>query len=113
LEHLLSACPETRALIHGDFGSNNVLTHDGAITGVIDWSEAAIGDSLYDVANILFWRPWLPCMELQARYFESQRPDLLAHTERLLAYQLRIGLAEIQCGSEWAFDRCRELIHRL
>jgi hygromycin-B 4-O-kinase len=113
LSRLLPGCPEVRALVHGDFGSNNVLTDGAAVTGVIDWSEAAIGDPLYDVANILFWRPWLPCMELQACYFESHRPDLLRDSERLLAYQLRIGLAEIQSGSEWAAARCRELIHHL
>ncbi|WP_439897592.1 phosphotransferase, partial [Escherichia coli] len=56
-------CPNVRALVHADFGSNNVLTDGHRITGVIDWSEAMYGDPLYDIANILFWRPWLDCME--------------------------------------------------
>jgi aminoglycoside phosphotransferase (APT) family kinase protein len=38
--------------VHGDFGSNNVLADGEHITGVVDWSEAMIGDPLYDVANI-------------------------------------------------------------
>ena len=57
----------------GDFGSNNVLTDGSRITGVLDWSEAMIGDGMYDVANILFWRTWLACMEQQAQYFECPR----------------------------------------
>lgn len=120
VERLTSAaesCPEVRQLVHGDFGSNNVLSDRNRITGVIDWSEALIGDPLYDVANILFWRPWLDCMEQQARYFEAKRPERLAFPERLLCYQLRIGLAQIhesvRAGNDgdvsWALDRCEEL----
>ncbi|MCP4382832.1 MAG: phosphotransferase [Hyphomicrobiales bacterium] len=114
---LAEQCPETRDLVHGDFGSNNVLTDGVGITGVIDWSEALIGDPLYDLANILFWRPWLTCMDEQARYFESQRSDLLRHSDRLRCYQLRIGIEEIYQSAvagnhrmcDWALARCAEI----
>lgn len=114
---LADRCPETRRLIHGDFGSNNVLTDGERIVGVIDWSEAALGDPLYDVANILFWRPWLTCMEQQARFFEVQRSDLLNHSDRLQCFQLRIGLEEIHqsaaAGNDrmlaWALSRCDDI----
>jgi hygromycin-B 4-O-kinase len=115
---LAGSCPEVRKLVHGDFGSNNVLVDGELVTGVIDWSEALIGDPLYDVANILFWRPWLDCMERQARYFEVRRPELLQHAERLRCYQLRIGVAEIfenaMAGDygfvSWAISRCDEIV---
>jgi hygromycin-B 4-O-kinase len=118
LDSLVVHCPETRRLVHGDFGSNNVLTDGRRITGVIDWSEASIGDPLYDIANILFWRTWLDCMQQQARYFETHLAGLAKLSDRLLCYQLRIGLAEIyQNANEgktdalaWATSRCRELI---
>jgi hygromycin-B 4-O-kinase len=118
LARLAAHCPETRKLVHGDFGSNNVLTDGRHITGVIDWSEASIGDPLYDVANIFFWSTWLDCMQQQARYFETQLADLPELRERLLCYQLRIGLAEIYQNAierrtdalAWATSRCRELI---
>jgi hygromycin-B 4-O-kinase len=92
---LAASCPEERGLVHGDFGSNNVLAEGKQITGVVDWSEAMIGDPLYDVANIFFWRTWLPCMEQQARYFEASPPNVPDWEERILCYQLRIGLSEI------------------
>jgi aminoglycoside phosphotransferase (APT) family kinase protein len=36
-------------LLHGDFWPGNVLWRDGAITGVIDWEDAAFGDPLADL----------------------------------------------------------------
>lgn len=111
-------CPEDRGLVHGDFGSNNVLVADSRITAVIDWSEAMFGDPLYDVANILFWRPWLACMERQARYFETQTPPPPAIRDRLLCYQLHIGVRELheaaRAGDDadlaWASGRCAGLL---
>lgn len=109
----LPGIPEIRQLVHGDFGSNNVLTDGHRITGVIDWSEAMVGDSLYDMANIFFWRTWLDCMEYQARYFETRAVD----KTRLDCYQLRIGLGEVyetaMAGDmddmDWALVRCEHL----
>ncbi len=118
LLQLVEHCPEIRALIHGDFGSNNVLTDGRRITGVIDWSEASIGDPLYDLANVFFWRTWLECMAQQASYFEIHWRDLMELDGRLLCYQLRIGLGEIyqhaienkRAVALWALARCRELV---
>jgi hygromycin-B 4-O-kinase len=114
---LSNACPDARHLVHGDFGSNNVLFAEGRISGVIDWSEAMVGDGLYDVANILFWRTWLDCMEQQAAFFEANRPTWLARRDLLRCYQLRIGLDLIyQCALagdrpmlDWARRRCGEV----
>lgn len=114
---LARALPEVRQLVHGDFGSNNVLVHQGRVSGIIDWSEALVGDGLYDVANILFWRPWLECMEQQARHIEKTRPDWLADRQRLLCYQLRIGLQQLDEAAreddaamvQWIGARCREI----
>lgn len=115
---LVERIPERRALIHGDFGSNNVLTDGRGITAVIDWSEAMVGDPLYDVANVFFWRTGLPCMEAQARYFEKTLGHYSEIRERLLCYQLHIGLAQVHSGhllgrtelAQWALSRSFELL---
>lgn len=115
---LAGHCPEERRLVHGDFGSNNVLAEGGRITGVIDWSEALFGDPLYDVANILFWRPWLACMERQAAFLEARRPWSPEARNRLLCYQLRIGIDEIRHSAAagaaedaaWAMRRCAAIL---
>lgn len=120
--YLLTAfCPEERALVHGDFGSNNVLADREHITGVVDWSEAMIGDPLYDVANFFFWRTWLPCMEQPARYFEAHPLNVPNWEERILCYQLRIGFSEVFANSLerrykvviWALGRCKEIVHAI
>ncbi|MBP3963126.1 aminoglycoside phosphotransferase family protein [Paenibacillus lignilyticus] len=118
LSALAAQCPEMRRLVHGDFGSNNVLSHGGQITGVIDWSEAMIGDPLYDIANIFFWRTWLECMEVQAQYIENNHRDIMRQSEILRCYQLRIGLDVIYSSAmdrdevvfEWAMERCDEIV---
>lgn len=101
-------------LVHGDFGSNNVLAAGDSVA-VIDWSEAMAGDPLYDLANLFFWRPWLDCMEVQCGYIERHHPERLTNQPLLLRYQLRIGLqvlAEAERDgdlgfAEWAHQRCR------
>jgi aminoglycoside phosphotransferase (APT) family kinase protein len=39
---------ERLVFIHGDLGAEHVFVHDGRITGVIDWSDAALGDPALD-----------------------------------------------------------------
>lgn len=114
---LAKQCPEERALIHGDFGSNNVLTDGQRITAVLDWENAKYGDPLYDVATAYFWSPWLECMAAQAAYFEAHLATMSGYHERLVCYQLHIGLAEVYetarqqkwSSTRWAIRRCREI----
>ncbi|MEV6607007.1 phosphotransferase [Kutzneria sp. NPDC051319] len=42
--------PWTPAFIHGDLQLCHVFVADDEVTGVIDWSEAAQGDALFDLA---------------------------------------------------------------
>jgi hygromycin-B 4-O-kinase len=117
-ERLIDHCPEERALIHADFGSNNVLAERGRITAVLDWDQAMVGDPLHDVANFYFWATHLRCMEVQATYFERTLSQLPAYRERISCYALRIGLEEARenvrdgdlAMAEWALARSREVI---
>ena len=92
---LTEHCPEERKLVHGDFGSNNVLTDGQKITGVLDWDCALNGDPLIDVAGSLFWSPWLDCMRIQSEFFQQTLQSEANFVVRLQSYQLRCGLEEI------------------
>ena len=89
-------CPEVRHLVHADFGSNNVLTDNGRITAVIDWSEAMFGDSQYEVANIFFWRPWLACIRsLQDRRGSGRICSALVLTNSIRAWLTAISMMQL------------------
>ena len=92
---LTGHCPEERKLVHGDFGSNNVLTDGKKITGVLDWDCALYGDPLFDVAGSFFWSPWLDCMGIQSEFFQQTLRNEANFAVRLQCYQLRCGLEEI------------------
>jgi aminoglycoside phosphotransferase (APT) family kinase protein len=44
--------PWTPVFIHGDLQVSHVFVDGDEVTGVIDWSEAARGDALYDLATL-------------------------------------------------------------
>jgi aminoglycoside phosphotransferase (APT) family kinase protein len=49
--------PWTPAFIHGDLQVAHVFVEADKITGVIDWTEAACGDALYDLAILTLGHP--------------------------------------------------------
>ena len=49
--------PWTPVFIHGDLQVDHVFVADDEVTGVIDWSEAARGDALYDLATLTLGHP--------------------------------------------------------
>ncbi len=56
IETCLTRTPSSavrRTFIHGDLGAEHVFAADGRITGVIDWSDAAIGDPALDHGRLL------------------------------------------------------------
>jgi aminoglycoside phosphotransferase (APT) family kinase protein len=44
--------PWTPAFIHGDLQITHVFVDRNEVTGILDWSEAAQGDALYDIATL-------------------------------------------------------------
>ena len=44
--------PSTAVFIHGDLQITHVFVEDDEVTGIVDWSEAAQGDGLYDLATL-------------------------------------------------------------
>jgi aminoglycoside phosphotransferase (APT) family kinase protein len=49
--------PWTPVFIHGDLQVDHVFIAGDEVTGVIDWSEAAPGDPLYDLATLTLGHP--------------------------------------------------------
>jgi Ser/Thr protein kinase RdoA (MazF antagonist) len=49
--------PWTPAFIHGDLQVDHVFIGGDEVSGVIDWSEAARGDPLYDLATLTLGHP--------------------------------------------------------
>jgi hygromycin-B 4-O-kinase len=97
LRRLAPACPDRRQVIHQDFLNRNVLVDGSRLTAVLDWGNAMYGDGLYDLAWLLYWWPWYPgwsdidIQRIVAGHVHGE-PDA---AERLLTYQLHIGLEHI------------------
>jgi hygromycin-B 4-O-kinase len=114
---LIDSCPEERGLVHGDFGSNNVMVAGDRVTAVLDWDHAMYGDPLFDVATARFWATWLDCMAQQIKLFDERLSHLPNYQERVLCYALYAGFHSFLEGGEhrddvaarWCEARCREL----
>ena len=98
LVHLVEPCPEVRHLFHDDLINRNVLVVGDRISAVLDWGSSKYGDFLFDIANLVFYKPWFP----QWRNIDFAA-EALAHydrvgvavprfAERLKCYTLRIAL---------------------
>lgn len=46
---------QTDDIVHFDFTPANILVAAGEISGVIDWEGACRGDSVFDLASMLFY----------------------------------------------------------
>jgi aminoglycoside phosphotransferase (APT) family kinase protein len=52
LRESVPAPSQLRVLAHADLGAEHILEHDGVLTGVIDWSDAAVTDPALDFARL-------------------------------------------------------------
>jgi aminoglycoside phosphotransferase (APT) family kinase protein len=53
LELLARVATTRTALVHADLGDEHILVQDGRISGVIDWTDAEIGDPALDLSWLL------------------------------------------------------------
>jgi aminoglycoside phosphotransferase (APT) family kinase protein len=65
-------------LLHGDFWAGNLLWREGALVGVVDWEDAALGEPLLDLAQARVELVWLFGVEGAARFtnYYQQGVDL-------------------------------------
>jgi aminoglycoside phosphotransferase (APT) family kinase protein/isopentenyldiphosphate isomerase len=73
------------SLVHGDLGPEHILVRDGSKVGIIDWTDAHIGDAALDLAWLLYGTE--PGFAAAIRQAYAPSPDLL---RRSLAWH-RLG----------------------
>ena len=98
LVELAEECPEVRHLFHDDLINRNVLVQGDRISAVLDWGSSKYGDFVYDIANLVFYKPWFPqwhgidfAAEALAHY-ERIGLAVPKFAERIKCYSLRIAL---------------------
>jgi hygromycin-B 4-O-kinase len=115
---LLDYCPEERYLLHGDYGFDNVLAHEGKITAVLDWALSQYGDFLYDAAYLHYFSYQYNFLELFREFYASKNRSIPFYTERMICYTCLIGLnamkffamAQLQQEYTWARERILSLV---
>lgn len=86
----------TPAIVHADISASHVLTNEGRLAGIIDWSDARIDDPAIDLAGIEMDLGRSAAEDLVAHY-RSLRP-----TDRTFEERVRIRAA---------WGRLLELLH--
>lgn len=59
LTHIVGGISHTTLRVddicHGDMGTDNVLTQEATVTGIVDWDAAGEGDRALDLSKLLFY----------------------------------------------------------
>ena len=92
MTELIPKMPNLHYLIHADYGGNNLMSDGKKITGVLDFGNSSYGDFLYDVAWLDFWWNELDYKKEFYNYYAKKGVDLTDFEERILCYQLHMGL---------------------
>ena len=121
-QELLEFIPETRALLHGDFGNNNIIVaeDESKFSAVIDWDCAAYGDPLETVAGAYFWSNWLLCADKVWHYWKEIYQNTPHFNEIIACYSLKDGLAELYENAidkdfetiDYVQNRIREILNK-
>ncbi|MET9020024.1 phosphotransferase [Actinopolymorpha sp. NPDC004070] len=95
-------------LLHADLGDGEVYVDPatGAVTAIVDWGAALVGDPLYDLVRFVGGgpaddeRPAQLHPTLHARYF-ARNPYDIEHAQRMLAfYRFHICVVEAAWGAD-------------
>jgi aminoglycoside phosphotransferase (APT) family kinase protein len=90
-EYFSSVDDISPALVHGDLGPDHVLCSTHTVTGVIDWSDATIGDPAIDLA----WPTHATPREFAEALLEAYGPDSAGPSERSPYYYRVAHLHEV------------------
>lgn len=108
------AAAQHRALRHGDLGPDHLLTTEGRVTGVIDWTDVALGDPALDLAWLLHGTPRAFADALVAAYRPTPAELARGRDWHLLGpwWEVRHGLSGgakeyVASGLDGVVDRLR------
>jgi aminoglycoside 2''-phosphotransferase len=87
------------AIIHGDFGTGNILVDNGQVSGIIDFAGCAIGDPAYDLASLSAGLGDDFLALLRPHY-----PGIDAMSERIGFYRSTFPLLDVLFGLEHGDD---------
>jgi hygromycin-B 4-O-kinase len=95
-------CPNERHLIHNDLLNRTILVEDNRITALLDWGDSRYGDYLYNIAHLLYWRPWfaqwrnIDILSEIEQHYQKKKMDVQDFHERVQCYQMHIGLDSME-----------------
>lgn len=94
-----------RALVHGDFGLNNLLVMQGKVTAVLDWEFAHVGNPGYDLGYFYFTAQRLSSWQAFLQAYVAAGMALPEETQlnyNILFAATRVGV--MVCQMRAAFD---------
>ena len=90
-EYFASVDGVSPALVHGDLGPDHVLSSTDTVTGVIDWSDASVGDPAIDLA----WPTHATPREVAEALLDAYGPESAGPSERSPYYYRVAHLHEV------------------
>ena len=114
---LLERCAlasQRRVLRHGDLGPEHLLTTDGRVSGVIDWTDVALGDPALDLAWLVHRTPAVFADALLSTYGATREElargsdwDLLGPWWEVRHGLLHAGKDHVESGLAGVVERLR------
>jgi aminoglycoside phosphotransferase (APT) family kinase protein len=81
-------------IVHGDFQHANILSYHDHICGVVNWDQVYAGDSVYDIATLLFYAYDEKDVREQLWHYAFQRADI----DLLSVYLAHVLLRQVDCS---------------
>ncbi|MEI6481690.1 MAG: phosphotransferase, partial [Candidatus Saccharibacteria bacterium] len=100
---------ETRRLLHGDLGFDNLIVNDGKVTAVIDWAQMGYGDWMRDYAKFDFW--WPDRYTKPQAFADGYDLDAEHLEERIALYWAVTALGTISFADRFKSERVTEWLH--
>lgn len=104
-----------RTLVHGDLTPSNIVSNQGKVTAIIDFTDAHLGDAALDFAGF-YWECGLDFTEKMLSFYEGEnKEELLGRVKHFYGLQpvFHDLLHKVQqgIGVDWekALDRFHEL----